>query len=331
MITRTTLGSPGLTVSAMGLGCMGMSESYGAADWDGGLATIDRALELGVTFLDTADAYGTGHNEVLVGRAVRSSLPDQVQLATKFGIDRSAGDRARRIRGARDYVLRACDASLLRLGVEVIDLYYAHRPPQDVEIEETVGAMAELVEAGKVRHLGLSEVDGTLLRRAHAVHPITAVQSEYSLWTRDVEALTPVLAELGVGLVPYSPLGRGFLTGTLDRSTLGEKDFRRTNPRFAGEAGEANEKIARTVREVADRLGATPAQVALAWVYAQAERLGVAVAAIPGTRSPARLEQNAAALELTLDAEALAVLDPLSDQVRGERYTPAHTAEVARG
>ncbi|ONI79777.1 aldo/keto reductase [Actinosynnema sp. ALI-1.44] len=327
MITRTTLGSPGLTVSAMGLGCMGMSESYGPADWDGGLATIDRALELGVTFLDTADAYGTGHNEVLVGRAIHGRR-DQVQLATKFGIDRSAGDRARRIRGARDYVLRACDASLLRLGVEVIDLYYAHRPPQDVEIEETVGAMAELVEAGKVRHLGLSEVDGGLLRRAHAVHPITAVQSEYSLWTRDVETLTPVMAELEVGLVPYSPLGRGFLTGTLDRSTLGEKDFRRTNPRFAGEA---NEKIARTVREVADRLGATPAQVALAWVYAQAEQLGVAVASIPGTRSPARLEQNAAALELTLDAEALAALDPLSDQVTGERYTPAHTAEGARG
>ncbi|WP_372665868.1 aldo/keto reductase [Amycolatopsis kentuckyensis] len=330
MITRTTLGSPGLTVSAMGLGCMGMSESYGAADWDGGLATIDRALELGVTFLDTADAYGTGHNAVLVGRAIRSSLPDQVQLATKFGIDRSAGDRARRIRGARDFVLRSCDASLLRLGVDVIDLYYAHRPPQDVAIEETVGAMAELVEAGKVRHLGLSEVDGELLRRAHAVHPIAAVQSEYSLWTRDVEAVTPVLAELGVGLVPYSPLGRGFLTGTLDRSTLGEKDFRRTNPRFAGEAGEANEKIARTVRAVAGRLGATPAQVALAWVYAQAERLGVAVAAIPGTRNPARLEQNAAALEVVLDAEALAALDPLSDEVTGERYLPAHTAEVAR-
>ncbi|HEX6342326.1 aldo/keto reductase [Umezawaea sp.] len=329
MITRTTLGSPGLTVSTMGLGCMGMSESYGAADWDGGLATIDRALELGITFLDTADAYGTGHNEVLVGRAVHGRR-DQVRLATKFGIDRSAGDRARRIRGARDYVLRACDASLLRLGVEVIDLYYAHRPPQDVEIEETVGAMAELVEAGKVRHLGLSEVNGELLRRAHAVHPITAVQSEYSLWTRDVEAVTPVMAELGVGLVPYSPLGRGFLTGTLDRSTLGEKDLRRTNPRFAGEAGEANEKIAHTVREVADRLGATPAQVALAWVHAQAERLGVAVVTIPGTRSPARLEQNAAALELTLDAEALAALDPLSDQVVGERYTPARTAEIAR-
>ncbi|MFD9884078.1 aldo/keto reductase [Streptomyces alboflavus] len=278
MITRTTLGSPGLTVSAMGLGCMGMSESHGAADWDGGLATIDRALELGVTFLDTADAYGTGHNEVLVGRAVHGRR-DQVQLATKFGIDPSAGDRARRVRGARDYVLRSCDASLLRLGVEAIDLYYAHRPPQDVEIEETVGAMAEL----------------------------------------------------GVGLVPYAPLGRGFLTGTLDRSALGGKDFRRTNPRFAGEAGRANEKIAQTVREVADRLGATPAQVALAWVHAQAERLGVAVATIPGTRSPARLEQNAAAQELTLDADALAALDPLSDQVTGERYTPAHTAEVARG
>ncbi|WP_245589698.1 aldo/keto reductase [Amycolatopsis balhimycina] len=306
-------------------------EQAAAADWDGGPATIDLALELGITFLNTADAYGTGHNEVLVGRAINGRR-DQVQLATKFGIDRSTGDRARRIRGARDYVLRACDASLLRLGVDVIDLYYAHRPPQDVEIEETVGAMAELVEAGKVRHLGPSEVDGELLRRAHAVHPITAVQSEYSLCTRDVEAVTPVLAELGVGLVPYSPLGRGFLTGTLDRSTLGEKDFRRTNPRFAGEAGEANEKIAQTVREVADRLGATPAQVALAWVYAQAERLGVAVAvaAVPGTRSPAELEQNAAALQLTLDADALAALDPLSDQVRGERYIPAHTAEVAR-
>lgn len=247
MITRTTLGSSGLTVSAMGLGCMGMSESYGAADWDGGLATIDRALELGITFLDTADAYGTGHNEVLVGRAIHGRR-DQVQLATKFGIDRSAGDRARRIRGARDYVLRSCDASLLRLGVEVIDLYYAHRPPQDVEIEETVGAMAELVEAGKVRRLGLSEVDGELLRRAHAVHPIAAVQSEYSLWTRDVEAVTPVMAELAVGLVPYSPLGRGFLTGALDRSTLGEKDFRRTNPVSPARRGGQREDRADRVR-----------------------------------------------------------------------------------
>jgi aryl-alcohol dehydrogenase-like predicted oxidoreductase len=304
---------------------MGMSENYGATDWDSSIATIHRALELGVSFLDTADAYGTGHNEVLVGRAIHDRR-DQVQLATKFGVDRSAGDAARTIRGARGYVLRACDASLLRLGVDVIDLYYLHRPPQDVEIEETVGAMAELVAAGKVRHLGLSEVDGDLLRRAYAVHPITAVQSEYSLWTRDVEKVTPVLAELGVGLVPYAPLGRGFLTGTLDRSALGEKDFRRTNPRFTGAAGEANERIVQTVGRLAERLGVTPAQVALAWVHAQAERLGVAVASIPGTRSPARLEQNVAALDVRLDEEAVATLAPLGDQVVGERLAPGFFA-----
>ncbi|HEY2205145.1 MAG TPA: aldo/keto reductase [Pseudonocardia sp.] len=319
MIPRTTLGSSGLAVSAMGLGCMGMSEHYGPTDWDTSIATIHRALELGITLLDTADVYGSGHNEVLVGRAIQDRR-DRVQLATKFGIDRSGGDAERRIRGARNYVLRACDASLLRLGVDVIDLYYLHRPPGDVEIEETVGAMAELVQAGKVRHLGLSEVDGDLLRRAHAVHPITAVQSEYSLWTRDVEAVTPVMAELGVGLVPYSPLGRGFLTGVLDRSALGTQDFRSRNPRFTGEAGEANEKIAQTVREVAERLGAAPAQVALAWVYAQAERLGVSLAAIPGTKRPERLEQNAGALAVVLDTEALRTLDPLGDQVSGDRY-----------
>ncbi|WP_239071116.1 aldo/keto reductase [Amycolatopsis sp. SID8362] len=305
MITRTTLGSPGLAVSAMGLGCMGMSESYGAAD-----------------------AYGTGHNEVLVGRAIHGRR-DRVQLATKFGIDRSAGDRARRIRGARDYVLRACDASLLRLGVDVIDLYYAHRPPQDVEIEETVGAMAELVEAGKVRHLGLSEVDGELLRRAHAVHPITAVQSEYSLWTREVEAVTPVLAELGVGLVPYAPLGRGFLTGTLDRAALGEKDFRRTNPRFAGVGGRGQREDradrARGGRAAGCHPGPGGTGVGVRPGRAARRRGG----GHSGTRSPARLAQNAAALELTLDAEALAALDPLGDQVTGERYLPVHTAEVA--
>jgi len=329
MISRTALGSSGLTVSAMGLGCMGMSENYGATDWDTSLATLDRAIELGITFLDTADAYGTGHNEVLVGRAIHHRR-DQVQLATKFGIDRSGGDAERRIRGARNYVLRSCDASLLRLGVDVIDLYYLHRPPQDVEIEETVGAMAELVAAGKVRYLGLSEVTGELLRRAHAVHPITAVQSEYSLWTRDVETVTPVLAELGVGLVPFSPLGRGFLTGALDRSTLDPKDFRSNNPRFQGSAGDNNEKIAQTVREVAERLGAAPAQVALAWVYAQAERLGASVVTIPGTRRPERLEQNAGALEVTLDDEALRTLDPLGDLVQGARYAAGSIGSTTR-
>src|ERR1700712_2299951 len=217
---RISLGQ--LEVSRQGLGCMGMSEWYGAGDWESSIATIHRALELGVTFIDTADVYGAGHNEVLVGRALHDRR-EQAQLATKFGIDRSGGDQARVIRGEANYVKRACESSLLRLGVEVIDLYYLHRPPQTAEIEETVEAMAELVTEGKVRYLGLSEGDESLLRRAHAVHPITAVQSEYSLWTRDVEAVVPVMAELGIGLVPYSPLGRGYLTGTFDAKSLDAK------------------------------------------------------------------------------------------------------------
>lgn len=224
------------------------------------------------------------------------------------------------MRGDAAYVRACCDASLLRLGVEVIDVYYLHRPPQNVEIEETVSAMAELVDAGKVGHLGVSEFDGELLRRAHAVHPIAAVQSEYSLWTRDVEAVTPVMAELGIGLVVYSPLGRGFLTGTVDRATLAPSDFRARNARFRGEAGDANEVIADTVRQVAADIGAEPAQVALAWVYAQSERLGVPIVAIPGTKRPGRVEQNAAALDIDLGTEALRRLDPLGDLVAGERY-----------
>jgi aryl-alcohol dehydrogenase-like predicted oxidoreductase len=309
----------GLEVSAQGLGCMGMSEWYGPGDWDQSIATVHRALELGVTFLDTANVYGDGHNEVLVGRGV-AGRRDEFQIATKFGIDRSAGDANRVIRGEHDYVKRQAESSLLRLGIETIDLYYLHRPAQTAEIEETVGAMAELVQEGKVRHLGLSEVDEPLLRRAHAVHPITAVQSEYSLWTRDVEAVVPAMAELGVGLVPYSPLGRGFLTGTVDRSSLDAKDFRAKSPRFVGEAGDANEAIVDAVRRTAQRLGVEPAQVALAWVSAQGERLGVPVAPIPGTKRVKWLEQNVAALDVTLDDEALRELDGLGAAVVGARY-----------
>jgi aryl-alcohol dehydrogenase-like predicted oxidoreductase len=310
-----------LTVSAQGLGCMGMSEWYGAADWDESIATIHAALDAGVTFLDTADAYGAGHNEVLVGRAI-AHRRDEVQLATKFGIDRSGGDgKARVLRGERSYVKRAAEASLVRLGVEVIDLYYLHRPPQTAEIEETVGAMAELVAEGKVRYLGLSEVNNDLLRRAYAVHPITAVQSEYSLWTRDVETdVLEALRELNVGLVPYSPLGRGFLTGTVDVTALRSNDFRANNPRFTGAAATTNQAIADTVLEVASARGVAPAQIALAWVYAQQERLGVALAPIPGTKRVKWLEQNIAALDITLTAGELALLDPLGSQVTGARY-----------
>jgi aryl-alcohol dehydrogenase-like predicted oxidoreductase len=320
-----------LDVSALGLGCMGMSEYYGATDWDRSVATIHHALERGITLLDTADVYGTGHNEVLVGRALATSglARDQFQLATKFGIDRSGGDQARQIRGAAGYVQRSCEASLLRLGLDVIDLYYLHRPPQDVPIEETVGAMAALIEQGKVRHLGLSEVSADELRRADAVHPITAVQSEYSLWERGVEQVTPVMAELGIGLVPYSPLGRGFLTGTIKVSELGAGDFRAMSPRFQGEAGEANARLAEEVRHVAERLGATAAQVALAWVYAQADRLGVSMVAIPGTTRPERVDENLAALDVVLDEPAHAALDPLADLVVGERYPAGFRAPAA--
>jgi aryl-alcohol dehydrogenase-like predicted oxidoreductase len=309
-----------LTVSAQGLGCMGMSEWYGHTDWDASIETIHRALDLGLTFIDTADIYGAGHNEVLVGRGIVGRRAE-VQLATKFGIDRSGGDDKRVIRGERGYVKRACESSLTRLGVDVIDLYYLHRPPQTAEIEETVGAMAELVAEGKVRYLGLSEADSDLLRRACAVHPITAVQSEYSLWARDPETtVLDALRELGVGLVAYSPLGRGFLTGTVDVATLDAKDFRGRNPRFTGAAGQANQAIADAVRGVAEAKGVTPAQVALAWVHGQGERLSVPVVPIPGTKRVKWLEQNVAALDVTLTADDLAVLDPLGAQVVGARY-----------
>jgi aryl-alcohol dehydrogenase-like predicted oxidoreductase len=315
---KTQLGD--LTVSAQGLGCMGMSEWYGPTDWDESIATIHRALDLGVTFLDTADIYGAGHNEVLVGRGI-AGRRGEVQLATKFGIDRTGGDDKRTVRGERGYVKRSAESSLTRLGVDAIDLYYLHRPPQTAEIEETVGAMAELVKEGKVRYLGLSEVNNDLLRRAYSVHPIAAVQSEYSLWTRDVEhdALA-AMRELNVSLVPYSPLGRGFLTGTVDVSSLDARDFRASNPRFVGDAARTNEQIADTVRKVAEAKGVTPAQVAIAWVYAQGPRLGVPVVPIPGTKRVKYLEQNIAAMDVTLTEAELAILDPLGAQVAGERY-----------
>ena len=310
----------GLEVSAQGLGCMGMSEFYGETDWDESVSTIHRAYDLGVTFFDTADIYGTGHNEVLVGRALHDRR-DSVQIATKFGIDRSGGDPKRQVRGTADYVKRSCDASLLRLGIDVIDLYYLHRPAMDAEIEETVGAMSELVAEGKVRFLGLSEVNNDLLRRACAVHPIAAVQSEYSLWTRDPETqVLDALRENNTALVAYSPLGRGFLTGTIDRSAFDAKDFRSYNPRFAGAAGDANQEIAAAVAAVATRKGVAPAQVALAWVYGQASRLGINIVPIPGTKRVKWLEQNVAALDVELDAADLAELDPLGDKVVGARY-----------
>jgi aryl-alcohol dehydrogenase-like predicted oxidoreductase len=319
-MTVPTIDLGRLTVSMQGLGCMGMSEYYGRRDWHQSVATIHRAIDLGVTFLDTANVYGDGHNEVLVGEAVRGRR-GQIQLATKFGIDRTLGPGRWTVRGERDYVIQACESSLMRLGVDAIDLYYLHRPPQTAEIEETVGAMAELVAAGKVRYLGLSEVDGELLRRAYAIHPIAAVQSEYSLWTRDPETVVlAALRELGVGLVPYCPLGRGYLTGRLQPDDLEQSDYRRTSPRLSGEAGVANRAITAAVRRVADKKGVTSAQVALAWVHGQTRRLGIPVVPIPGTKRSQWIEENAGAVELVLDADDLEDLDPLAEQVVGSRY-----------
>jgi aryl-alcohol dehydrogenase-like predicted oxidoreductase len=318
MMKQVQLG--GLTVSAEGLGCMGMSSVYGPADWDESVATIRRALDLGVTLMDTADAYGIGHNEVLVGRAIVGRR-DGVRLATKVGMDFTAGRGKVAIRNDPDYIKAAADASLLRLGTDHIDLYYLHRVNPQVPLSDSVGALAELVQEGKVRHIGLSEVTGEQLRAARAIHPIAAVQSEYSLWTRDPETTVADAArELSVGLVAYSPLGRGFLTGTVDTAALAANDGRRRLARFSDDAAAANQVITDEVRKIAEAKGVTAGQVTIAWVAAQGARLGIPVVPIPGTKRVKWIEQNAAALDIQLTADNLAALDPLAAQVAGARY-----------
>jgi aryl-alcohol dehydrogenase-like predicted oxidoreductase len=311
-----------LTVSAIGLGCMGMSEFYGPSDEDESIATMRRALDIGVTFLDTSDLYGSGHNEQLLGRVI-AGRRDEVQVATKFGIRRENGQRG--IDNSPEWIHEACEGSLRRIGIEHIDLYYMHRRNPDVPIEESVGAMAELVQAGKVGHLGLSEVNAETLRAANAVHPITALQSEWSLFTRELEReIVPTARELGIGIVPYSPLGRGELTGNVDMSA--DDDFRHSSPRFQQGNRERNLERVQRAREIADEVGCTPAQLALAWLLYQDEH----AVPIPGTRHVNRLEENAAAAEIELTAGQLQALDqafPLG-ATAGDRYADMAPVET---
>ncbi|GAA2592789.1 aldo/keto reductase [Streptomyces axinellae] len=317
-----------LAVSGQGLGCMGMSHGYGSSDDATSTATLHRALDLGVTLLDTADFYGSGHNEELIGRAL-TGRRDQAVLATKFGFANKLGEPTR-IRGDAAYVRQACEASLRRLGTDHIDLYYQHRVDPEVPIEETVGAMAELVAEGKVRHLGLSEAGARTIRRAHAVHPISALQSEWSLWTRDLEdQIAPVCRELGIGLVPFSPLGRGFLTGRYTSvEGLAESDVRRTQPRFAEGNLERNLAIVDKLDELAGARGVTAGQLALAWVQHQ----GDDVVPIPGTRREKYLEENIAALGLSLTDEELTAIEAAAprDQVAGTRYDAGALSVIDR-
>jgi aryl-alcohol dehydrogenase-like predicted oxidoreductase len=323
------LGNEGLEVSALGLGCMGMSDSYSGRDDAESEATLERAIDLGVNLFDTADIYGLGHNEELVGRVVRKRR-DAVVLATKFGNVRAPDGTPKGLDGRPGYVRSACEASLGRLGLAVIDLYYLHRVDPAVPIEETVGAMAELVRQGKVRYLGLSEAAPATIRRAHAVHPITALQSEYSLWTRDPEEeVLPTVRALGIGFVPFSPLGRGFLTGAIKSpDRFAENDFRRKLPRFQQEAFQKNLALVAEIRTLASAKGCTPAQLALAWVLAQ----GNDIVPIPGTRRRKYLEENLGALAVELDADDLARIDRALPKgaASGARYTAAQMASVNR-
>jgi aryl-alcohol dehydrogenase-like predicted oxidoreductase len=324
-MNERTLGRDGPTVSALGLGCMGMSEFYGPTDDEQSIATIHRALDLGITLLDTSDAYGPYTNEQLVGTAI-ADRRDQVVLATKFGVVREEGER--RIDNTPAYAARACDASLRRLAVDHIDLYFLHRRNPDVPIEETVGAMAELVDQGKVRYLGLSEVSAETLRAACAVHPIAALQSEWSLWTRGIEEeIVPTARELGVGIVAYSPVGRGFFTGRYASvDDLADTDFRRYQPRFQADNLEANLRLVERVGELAQDVGCTPVQLALAWLLHQ----GSDVVPIPGTKHAAYVEENAQATEISLSAHHLEALDDAmpAGAAAGDRYTAAGMATV---